>query len=107
MDMQAMMKQMQKMQADMKDIQSELKAEIISTGAGRGAVLVSVNGDMEMKSLTIDPKLAPMDDPQRLAEMIMFATNEALSKSKESAAKKMGKIAGGLNIPGLNGMLGK
>ncbi len=107
MDLGNMMKQVQQMQSDMKKIQEDLKNEVVSTGAGRGAVVVTVSGEMELKSLVIDPKLAPMNDPAQLAELIKFAVNEGLAKSKESAAKKMGKIAGGLNIPGLSGMLGK
>lgn len=105
-DVQEMMKKMKDMQSDMKKIQDELANEVITTGAGRGAVLVTVNGEMDLQMLKIDPNLAPMDDAQKLAEMIKFAVNEAMSKAKDVAAKKMSKVAGGMNIPGLSGLLG-
>lgn len=107
MDLSSIMKQAQQMQADMKNIQEELKTEITTAGAGRGAVMASVSGEMELKSLIIDPKLAPMNDAQQLSDLVKFAVNEALGKAKSSAAKKMGSIAGGLNIPGLSNLLGK
>jgi hypothetical protein len=106
-DLGNMMKQVQQMQSDMKKIQEELNSEIITTGSGRGAVIVSMNGEMELKELTIDPKLAPMEDHQQLSDMIKSAVNEALEKAKTTAAKKMSRVAGGLNIPGLSGLLGK
>ena len=107
MDMGSMMKQAQQMQSEMKKMQEELKNEIITTGAGRGAVVVSINGEMEIKTLAIDPKLAPMNDTEKLSELIKFAVNDAVSKSKDTAAKKMSRLAGGLNIPGLSGLMGR
>ncbi len=101
------MKQAQQMQSEMKKMQEELKNEIITTGAGRGAVVVSINGEMEIKTLVIDAKIAPMNDGEKLAELIKFAVNDAVSKSKDIAAKKMSRVAGGLNIPGLSGLMGK
>lgn len=105
-DMGEMMKKAQQMQSDMKEMQKELANEVITTGAGKGAVLVTINGEMDIKMLTIDPTLAPMDDAKKLAEMVKFAVNEAIGKAKDSAGRKMGKMTGGMNIPGLSGMLG-
>ena len=107
MDMGSMMKQAQQMQSEMKKIQEELKNEIITTGSGRGAVVVTINGVMEIKSLVIDSKIAPINEPEKLAELIKDAVNDAVAKSKDIAAKKMGRLAGGLNIPGLSGLLGR
>lgn len=105
-DMGEMIKKAQQMQSDMKKIQDELSNEVITTGAAKGAVLVTINGEMDIKMLKIDPAIAPMDDPKKLADMIMFAVNEAISKAKDTAAKKMGKVTGGMNIPGLKGLFG-
>lgn len=106
-DMGEMMKKAQQMQADMKKMQEELSNEVITTGAGKGAVLVTINGEMDIKMLAIDPNIAPMDDAKKLSEMVKFAVNEAIAKAKDSAAKKVGKMTGGMNIPGLSGLLGR
>jgi DNA-binding YbaB/EbfC family protein len=102
-----MMKKVQQMKTDMQQISTELSEEIISTGAGRGAVIAVLSADIMLKSLTIDPKMAPMDDPKKLSELIVFAVNEGIEKAKASGAKKMAKVTGGLNIPGITDMMRK
>ena len=106
-DMMEMMKKVQKMQADMKKISQELSSEIVTTGAGRGAVIVSISGDMVLRNITIDPKLAPMDDPKALCGLIMSAVNDGMEKAKDVGARKMSVITGGLKLPGLEGLTGK
>jgi len=106
MDIGEIMKKAQQMQADMKKVQAELQNETFTAGVSRGAVTATVNGEMLIKEIKIDPSNAPMNDPQKLSEMIKTAVNEAIDKSKEQASKKMGRLAGGMNIPGLNGLMG-
>lgn len=106
-DVMEMMKKVQQMQSDMKKIAQELEGEIVSTGSGRGAVIASVSGNMALKALKIDPALAPMDDPQKLSELVIAAVNDGLEKAKALGAKKMGSLTGGLNIPGLDGLMGR
>ena len=103
-DLPDMLKKLQQMKEDMKKIQGELKDEMVTTGAGKGAVIVTMNGQMDLKALAIDPGLAPMDDAKALSEMIMLAINEAIEKTRSVSAAKIGRLTGGLNIPGLPGM---
>ncbi len=96
-----MMKQVQKMQADMAKIQEDLANEVVEASAGGGMVTVQVTGSVEIKSIKIDPAAVDPDDVEMLEDMIMAATNEALRSAQELANKKLGGITAGLNIPGL------
>jgi DNA-binding YbaB/EbfC family protein len=96
-----MMKQVQKMQADMAKIQEDLAAETVEASAGGGMVTVQVTGASELKSIKIDPAAVDPEDVEMLEDMIMAATNEALRSSQELANQKLGGVTSGLNIPGL------
>jgi DNA-binding YbaB/EbfC family protein len=96
-----MMKQVQKMQADMAKVQEDLAAETVEASAGGGMVTVQVTGASELKSIKIDPAAVDPDDVEMLEDMIMAATNEALRSSQELANQKLGGVTSGLNIPGL------
>jgi DNA-binding YbaB/EbfC family protein len=98
---QQMMKQVQKMQADMAKAQEDLATETVEASAGGGMVKVQVTGGMELKSLKIDPGAVDTEDMEMLEDMILAATNEALRSAQELASKRMGGITSGLNIPGL------
>lgn len=98
---QQMMKQVQKMQADMAKAQEDLAVETVEASAGGGMVTVQVTGAMEMKSIKIDPAAVDPEDVEMLEDMILAAANEALRSAQELASKKMGGITSGLNIPGL------
>ena len=100
MDMNAMLKQVQKMQADMMEAQEKLKDEIVEASAGGGTVKVKMSGDLELKEVTIDPEALDPDDADVLADMVMAAVNEALRAAQERASEKMGGITGGLGGPG-------
>lgn len=96
-----LMKQANQMQMKMKKAQEELaKAEYEATSGG-GAVTVKVNGDHNMISLKINPDVMTAGDVEMLQDMILSATNEAVKKARETSAKEMEKITGGLNIPGM------
>lgn len=98
---QKMMKQVQKMQADMAKAQEDLASEVVSASAGGGMVTVDVTGSLDIKSLKIDPAAIDPDDVEILEDMIIAAVNEALRSAQDLANKRLGGITSGLNIPGL------
>jgi len=96
-----MMKQVQKMQQEMARLQAELEERTVDSSAGGGAVTVVVTGKRELKEIKITPQAVDADDVEMLEDLIMAAVNEALRKAEEMVSSEMGKITGGLNIPGL------
>ncbi len=101
-NMQQLLKQAQKMQEDMIAAQESLKDEVVDASAGGGMITVKVTGDLEIKSITIDPQAVDPDDVELLQDMVLAAVNEGLRAAQERAAAKMGGIAGGLG--GLGGL---
>ena len=102
-NMQQLLKQAQKMQQDMMAAQEALKDETVEASAGGGMVKVTVTGDLEIKSITIDPQAVDPEDVELLQDMVLAAVNEGLRSAQELAASKMGGIAGGLGGLGLPG----
>ncbi|MEK2647094.1 YbaB/EbfC family nucleoid-associated protein [Bdellovibrio sp. BCCA] len=96
-----LMKQANQMQMKMKKAQEELAKKEYEATSGGGAVKVKVNGDHMITALTIDPEVLKAGDVEMLQDMVMSATNEAVKVAKETSAKEMEKITGGLNIPGM------
>lgn len=96
-----MMKQVQKMQADMAKLQEELVNKTVEASSGGGMIKVVANGKQELLSIQINPEAVDPEDVEMLQDMILAAVNEALRQSQEMVAKEMGKITGGMNIPGL------
>ena len=88
-NMNAMLKQVQKMQADMAKAQEELKHEVVEASAGGGMVTVKVSGDLEVKELRIDPEAVDPEDVELLQDMVLAAVNEALRAAQELAASKL------------------
>jgi DNA-binding YbaB/EbfC family protein len=105
-NMQKMLKQVQRMQADMEAAQERLKDEIVEAKAGGGVVTVKVSGDLEVKEVTIDPEAVDPEDVELLQDMVLAATNEALRKAQDLAGERLGGITGGLAGPGGLGGLG-
>jgi nucleoid-associated protein EbfC len=103
-NMQQMMKQVQKMQADMAKAQEELKSEVVEATVGGGAVTVEVTGELVFKSLRIAPEAVDPDDPEMLSDLVLAAVNQGLQAAQELQAQKMGAAAGDLG--GLAGGLG-
>ncbi len=101
MDMNRMMKQARKMQADLAKAQEEISQQEFSATAGGGAVEAVVSGSMRLVSLKIDPDAASPEDVEMLQDMVMAAVNEALGKVEQVTSDRMGALTGGLNIPGL------
>jgi len=98
---QKMLKQVQKMQADMAKIQEDLANEVVEASAGGGMVTVQVSGGLEIKSVKIDPAAVDPADVEMLEDMVMAAANEALRSAQELASKRLGGLTAGLNLPGL------
>jgi hypothetical protein len=105
-NMQQMLKQVQKMQAQMAAAQERLKDEIVEGTAGGGMVTVKVSGDLEVKEVVIDPEAVDPDDVELLQDTVVAAVNEALRNAQELASRRLGGIAGGLAGPGGLGGLG-
>jgi DNA-binding YbaB/EbfC family protein len=102
--MNQMMKQVQKMQADMMAAQEKLKDERVEASAGGGMVKIVVSGDLEVKEITISPEAIDPDDPELLADLVLAAVNEGMRSAQELAAQRMGGLAGGLGGLGLPGL---
>lgn len=109
-NMAEMMKQMQKqamkMQKQMEEAQNDLKERVVEASSGGGMVTVHMNGKQEILSIKIDPEVVDPDDVPMLEDLIVSAVSQAMKKSQELYQSEMGKLTGGLNIPGLSGMLG-
>lgn len=101
MNMQQLMKQAQKMQQQLAEAQENLEQVTVDASAGGGMVKVTVNGQMMLESITIDPEAVDPDDVELLQDMIVAAVNEGVRGVTEIANKQMGAITGGMNIPGM------
>jgi hypothetical protein len=101
--MQQLLKQAQKMQQDMMQAQEALKDEVVEASAGGGMVKVTVSGDLEVKSIAINPEAVDPEDVELLQDMVLAAVNEGMRSAQELAASKMGGITGGLGGLGLPG----
>lgn len=96
-----MMRQVQKMQADLMRVQEELKEKTTQGTAGGGVVKVTVNGHQEILAIEIAPEAVDPDDVEMLQDLIVAAVNDALRKCQDMVSKEMGRVTGGLNLPGL------
>ena len=96
-----MMKQAQKLQADMERLQEELGSQSVEGTAGGGMVKAVVTGKQEFVSVEIEKEVVDPDDVEMLQDLVTAAVNEALRKSRDLATEQMTKLTGGINIPGL------
>ena len=105
LDLNAMMKQVQQMQAEMADAQEKLKDEVVDASAGGGMVKLKMSGDLRLLELSIDPEAIDPEDPELLQDMVLAAVNEGIRAAQELASSKLGGIAGlgggGLGLPGM------
>ena len=99
--MQAMLKQAQKMQEDMANMQAELEEREYEVAAGGGVVNVKINGKKEILSVKIDPEVVDPDDVETLEDLIVAAVNEAIKRVETTSAEEMQKITGSMSIPGM------
>jgi len=96
-----MMRQAQELQAKLAKAQQELANITVEVSSGGGAVKVTINGQQKIKQIKISPEAISPDDAEMLEDLVLAAVNEAIAKSQELAAKHLGKLTGGLKIPGL------
>lgn len=94
-----MMKQAQRMKAEMEKIQAEAASKRVEGTAGGGMVTVVCNGQGEVVAVKIDPEVAGQDELEMLQDLVMAATNDALRKSRELMNQEMGRLTGGLGLP--------
>jgi DNA-binding YbaB/EbfC family protein len=100
-NMQAMLKQAQKMQEDMAAMQAELESREYDVSAGGGVVNVRINGKKEILSVKISPEVVDPDDIETLEDLIVAAVNEAVKKVESVSAQEMQKITGNIGLPGM------
>ncbi len=100
-NMQAMLRQAQKMQEDMAAKQEELDAREYDISAGGGVVNVKINGKKEILSIDLSPEIVDPDDIETLSDILVAAVNEAIKRVEDTNAEEMGKITGPMNMPGL------
>lgn len=101
MNIQQMMRQAQKMQAKMTEVQDALKDETVETSAGGGAVKVVVTGDLQVRSIVVDPSLLDPAEVEMVQDILTAAVNEAIRSAQQLAADRMSAVTGGMSIPGL------
>jgi hypothetical protein len=97
----SIMRQAQELQAKLAKAQEELSKTTLEASSGGGAVKVTINGQQEIQSIKISPEVIDPNDVELLEELVLTAVSEALAKSQELAAERLGGLTGGLKIPGL------
>jgi len=96
-----MMKQAQQLQSKMMKLQEELADKTVESSSGGGMVKVTANGRQQIISIQIEKEVVDPDDVDMLQDLVLAAINDALAKAQEMVSSEMGKLTGGLNIPGL------
>jgi len=96
-----MMQQLRKMQQEMARVQDELANTSVEGSAAGGMVTVAVNGEYRVTKLTIKPEAVDPSDLETLEDLLVVALNDAITKAKALSEQKMGKLTGGMKIPGL------
>ena len=101
-NMQQLMKQAQKMQAEMMKQQEELQNTVFSASSGGGMVTVNMNGQYEIVSLKIDPQVVDPEDVEMLEDLVTAAIQEVLTKVSDATNNAISQLTSGIKIPGLN-----
>lgn len=97
----AFIRQAQQLQAKLEKAQEELERTTVEASSGGGAVTVVITGGLRVESVKISPEVVNAEEVDMLEDLVLTAVNEAIRKSQELASNRLGKIAGGLKIPGL------
>ena len=100
-NMNAMIKQAQKMQEDMENLQAELDEREYDISAGGGMVSLKINGKKEILSMDIKPEIVDPDDTETLADIIIAAVNEGIKRVEETNNSEMAKVTGSIGLPGM------
>lgn len=101
MDIQKMMREAQKMKAKLEKVQEEVGAKTVEGSAGGGMVVVTANGKNEVLAVKIAKEVVSPDDIEMLQDLVVAATNQALTRASEMMREEMGKVTGGMGVPGL------
>ena len=96
-----MLKQAQKLQGKMAKMQEELAQKTVEASAGGCMVKVVANGQQQIVSIVIEREVVDPEDVDMLQDLVLAAVNDAMARAQEMASSEMGKLTGGLNIPGL------
>ena len=97
----AMIRQAQKIQEEMETLQAELDAKEYEVNAGGGMVTVKINGKKEILNIDIKPEIVDPEDIETLSDTLVAAVNEALRRVEQTNSEAMGKLTGGMNLPGM------
>ena len=97
----SMLNQARELKSKLDKAQKELGNVTLEASSGKGAVKVTIDGKQRIQSVKISPKVIDPDKPEKLEELVLKATSEAINKSQKLAAKQLGRLTGGLKIPGL------
>ena len=100
--MQGMLKQVQKMQAEMQKVQGELANMTVTAEAGGGMIKAIANGSKEIISVEIDPQVIEKEEKEILEDLVVAAVNKALESANKLAEEEMGKVTKGMIPPGMN-----
>ncbi|MCI6560246.1 MAG: YbaB/EbfC family nucleoid-associated protein [Oscillospiraceae bacterium] len=100
-NMNSMIRQAQKMQEQITELQNDIEERDFSATAGGGAVEVVLSGKKTMKSLTLKPEVVDPEDIEMLQDLIISAVNEAVNNIEQTTEEEMNKITGGVALPGL------
>ena len=95
------MKQAQRLKAEMDRLQAEAATKTVEGSAGGGMVTVVANGKGDLLSVKIDPEVARGEDLEMLQDLVVAASNDALRRARELLAQEVSRLTGGLNLPGL------
>jgi len=96
-----LMKQAQRMQQQMEQVQAQLAVRTVEATSGGGAVKVTAKCDGSLAAIKIDPQAVNPADAQLLEDMVLTAANQALSQAREISNTEMGKVTSGLSLPGM------
>lgn len=96
-----LMKQAQRLKAEMERLQAEAATKTVEGSAGGGMVTVVANGKGDLLSVKIDPEVARGEDLEMLQDLVVAAANDALRRARELLAQEVSRLTGGLNLPGL------
>lgn len=100
-NMNNLLKQAQKLQQQMEKMQEDFESKEFEASVGGGAVVAIANGKKQITDIKIKQDVVDPDDVEMLQDLIITAVNEAIKKAEEETSKEMGKLTGGMNIPGL------
>ena len=96
-----MLRQVQKMQQDMEEMQEQLNAREYEISAGGGVCRIVITGEKQIKSIELKPEIVDPDDLETLQDILVAGVNEAIKRVEENQSAEMSKLTGGLNLPGL------